>query len=287
MTNPKEIKRRILSIESVVKTTEAMKITSVVKLRKSKNFLIHAKTYLESIEILLYNVLLTEKKNDDDYKKYFLEKGNKKLFIIFTSDRGLCGSFNSLIFEKINSFFKKKEHNTQCLLFSIGKKGFDFINRKYRMYLYENNWINYDNFIEKRLLFTQKLITDFLRKKFSLIYLIYNSLKKSLFQEIIIEKFLPIHHDFKKKILKIPPILEPSKKKILDHLIPKLLNTKLLKIFLESTSSEHTSRMRSMHKATDNASNIKNNLILNYNKERQTTITKEILEIISGLESLN
>ncbi|WP_185857388.1 ATP synthase F1 subunit gamma [Blattabacterium cuenoti] len=291
MSNPKEIKRRILSIESVIKTTEAMKMISIVKLRKTKDLLMKMKIYLDYIETILLDLLFTESEFKENFEnnQYFSEtgKGNMKLFIVFTSDRGLCGSFNSLIFEKINHIFKKKGYlHNECMFFSIGKKGFDFLCKKYNMY--NKNWIGNDLSNRKIQLLVSELISDFLKKKFCSIYLIYNNLKKTLFQEINIERFLPItYENFKKKKLEISYILEPSQKKILNFIIPKFLNAKLLKIFLESTTAEHTARMISMHKAAENASDIKHNLILNYNKERQTTITKEILEIISGLESLN
>ncbi|ACY40562.1 ATP synthase F1 subunit gamma [Blattabacterium sp. (Blattella germanica) str. Bge] len=290
MSNPKEIKRRILSIESVIKTTEAMKMISIVKLRKTKGLLTHVKTYLDHIELLISDFLLTEKLEKN---KYFLEKEEKKkLFIVFTSNRGLCGSFNSLIFEKINQLFQKKgySHN-ECIFFSIGKKGFDFLVKRYKIYDKNNNWIDWgDDFTksnEKIQTLTKKFISIFIQKKVSSIYLMYNNFKKSLFQEIIVEKLLPVSVDLQKEKTEIEYILEPSQKEIFDYLIPKFVNAKLLKIFLESSYSEHTARMISMHKATENASEIKNDLVLNYNKERQTTITKEILEIISGLESLN
>ncbi|WP_185866083.1 ATP synthase F1 subunit gamma [Blattabacterium cuenoti] len=287
MSNPKEIKRRILSIESVSKTTEAMKMISIIKLRKTKNLLRNIQTYFDHIELLFSDFFLTEK------NKYFLEKGKNKLFILFTSNRGLCGSFNSLIFEKINYLFQKKKYShNKCMFFSIGKKGFDFLEKRYNIYDKDNNWIDWgDNFTktnEKIQILTKKLISNFIQKKFSSIHLIYNNLlKKSLFQEIVVEKFLPLSMDFRKKKTIIYPILEPSQKGIFNYIIPKYLHAKLLKTFLKSSESEHTARMISMHKATENAYDIKNDLVLNYNKERQTTITKEILEIISGLESLN
>ncbi|WP_185867210.1 ATP synthase F1 subunit gamma [Blattabacterium cuenoti] len=287
MSNPKEIKRRILSIESVIKTTEAMKMVSIVKLRKIKDQLTQAKVYLDYIETVFLDLVFTEYENILNNNQYFAEKGKIKLFIVFTSDRGLCGSFNSLIFEKINHFFQKKEYlHNECVFFAIGKKGFDFLCNKYNMY--NKSWISNNLSNQKIQYLGSEFILDFLRKKISSIYLIYNHLKKSLFQEVIIEKFLPItDKNFKRKRSEILYILEPSQKKILNILIPKFLDAKLLKIFLESTMSEHTSRMISMHKATENAYNIKQDLMLNYNKERQTTITKEILEIISGLESLS
>ncbi|WP_185852217.1 ATP synthase F1 subunit gamma [Blattabacterium cuenoti] len=289
MSNPKEIKRKILSIESVIKTTEAMKMISIVKLRKTKDLLMQVKIYLNYIETILLDLLFIESECKENFEKnqYFYGVGNMKLFIVFTSDRGLCGSFNSSIFEKINHLFQKKGYlHNECVFFSIGKKGFDFLCKKYNMY--NKNWIGNDLSNRKIQLLVSELIYDFYKKKFSSIYLIYNNLKKSLFQEINIERFLPITtKNFKKKKLRSSYILEPYQKKILNFIIPKFLNAKLLKIFWESTTAEHTARMISMHKATENASDIKHDLILNYNKERQTTITKEILEIISGLESLN
>jgi ATP synthase, F1 gamma subunit len=289
MSNPKEIKKRILSIESVIKTTEAMKMISVVKLRKIKDVLIQVQTYLDYVEILISDFLLMRKdKENFENNQFFSEKGKMKLFIVFTSDRGLCGSFNSSIFEKINHIFQKKEYkHNECVFFSIGKKGFDFLCKKYNMH--NKNWIKNNLSNQELQYLVSEFIFDFYKKKFSAIYLIYNHLKKTLFQEIIVEKFLPINiQNLKKRTLKleINYILEPSKKKILNFLIPKFLNAKLLKIFWESITAEHTSRMISMHKATENARDIKNDLILNYNKERQAIITKEILEIISGLESL-
>ncbi|AFJ90533.1 ATP synthase F1 subunit gamma [Blattabacterium sp. (Blaberus giganteus)] len=284
MSNPKEIKRRISSIESVIKTTEAMKMISIAKLRKTKDLLIQVKIYFNYIESILLDLLSTEKyKENSESNKYFLGKGKIKLFVVFTSDRGLCGSFNSSIFEKINHILKKKKYSyNECVFLSIGKKGFDFLYKKYNMYS-NKNWIVNNLSNQKIEFLVSKLIFDFFQKKFYAIYLIYNHLKQSLFQEIVMEKFLPISN-WKKKTSDY--ILEPSRKEILNFLIPKFLNAKLLKVFLESTTAEHTSRMRSMHKATENAYDIKHDLILNYNKERQTTITKEILEIISGLESL-
>ncbi|WP_185871712.1 ATP synthase F1 subunit gamma [Blattabacterium cuenoti] len=288
MSNPKEIKRRILSIESVIKTTEAMKMISIVKLRKTKNLLIRIKNYLCYMESIFFDLFLKKNEKEIEENKFFLEKGKMKLFIIFTSDRGLCGSFNSLIFEKINYIFHKKKHE-KYIFFSVGKKGFDFLCKKKKYDIYHKNWIGNSSSNLQIQSFVSELIFDFLKEKFSSIYLIYNHLKKSLSQEIVIEKFLPIDStnlNFQKKIPEISYILEPSRKRILNFLIPKFLNAKLLKIFWESITAEHTARMISMHKATENAHDIQRNLILNYNKERQTTITKEILEIISGLESL-
>ncbi|WP_185870568.1 ATP synthase F1 subunit gamma [Blattabacterium cuenoti] len=292
MSNPKETKKRILSINSVLKTTESMKMISVVKLKKSKKSLSHIKKYSEYIEKLFQYFLLTEEKDSLKKNKYFFskeKKEKKRLFLIITSNRGLCGSFNSLIFDKIHKIIQENIHD-KCLFFSIGKKGLDFLSKKHRYKIYDGNkqFVSHYTYKYKETYpFIIKLIEDFLSKKISSIFLIYNHLKNTLFQEVVVEKFLPIpfsvYNDFSKKP---DPILEPSKKMILDCIVPKYLNVKFFKRLLESFTSEHTARMISMHKATENASDIRKNLILNYNKERQITITKEILEIISGLEAL-
>ncbi|AEU09561.1 ATP synthase F1 subunit gamma [Blattabacterium sp. (Cryptocercus punctulatus) str. Cpu] len=292
MSNPKEIKNRILSIASIIKTTEAMKMISIVKLRKSKESLIHFKKYSKYIEQLFQNILYSFHENTKILKKnnYFFSS-KKKLFIVITSNRGLCGSFNSLIFDKINKIIQKKDNSVknEDIFFSIGKKGFNF-------FFYQKN-ILYMN-IKKKFLklifldiyfFVKKIIEDFLSQKISSIYLIYNYLKNTLFQEVIVEKILPISlPTFSNQKLSEYEysILEPSNMVILNYMIPKLISVKIFKSLLESSTSEHTSRMISMHKATENANDIKRNLMLNYNKERQTNITKEILEIISGWEAL-
>ncbi|AWU46120.1 ATP synthase F1 subunit gamma [Blattabacterium punctulatus] len=291
MSNPKEIKNRILSIASIIKTTEAMKMISIIKLRKSKESLIHFKKYSKYIEELFQNILYSFHKNKKILKKnnYFFSSKKKKLFIVITSNRGLCGSFNSLIFDKIHKIIQKKDNSVKNgdIFFSIGKKGFDFfLSKKYTLYEYKKNFLN--NFSDIYF-FVKKIIEDFLSQKISSIYLIYNYLKNTLFQEVIVEKILPISFPtFRNQKLSEYEysILEPSNMVILDYMIPKLISVKIFKSLLESYTSEHTSRMISMHKATENANDIKRNLMLNYNKERQTNITKEILEIISGLEAL-
>ncbi|WP_185864528.1 ATP synthase F1 subunit gamma [Blattabacterium cuenoti] len=284
-SNPKEIKRRIISIESVMKTTEAMKMISTVKLKKYKNILKHIKYYLNHLELVFLElIMLTGKKIENNKYFYSSNENGKKLFIVFTSNRGLCGSFNSLIFEKINFILKKNFFlHKDCIFFSTGKKGFDFLSKRYHMY---GDFVENLNDIQIQY-FTTNLISDFFNKIFSSVYLIYNKLKNSLLQEVTVEKFLPFQiNNIIQKKKDLPFILEPSKKEIINYIIPKILHFRLRKVFSESLTAEHTARMISMHQATENASHIKNNLILNYNKERQTTITKEILEIIGGLDSL-
>ncbi|WP_185868557.1 F0F1 ATP synthase subunit gamma [Blattabacterium cuenoti] len=282
MTNVKEIKRRILSMDNVIKTTEAMKMISTLKLKKVKELLHHVQTYLNDMQLIFSNFSSTL--DIYFYKKtcrYFFHKNRSKSLLIFiTSNRGLCGSFNSLIFEKVNQLIKEK-NGKKYVLFSIGKKGNEFIlnNKFHRAKIHHFSFENYDLFFQD--------LTKLFFNRFDSIYFIYNKLQTSMHVETIVEKILPISiQQFPYQKNQIPPILGSSKKKIINFLIEKLLILKCKKFFLHSSSSEHTERMISMHKASENAKDIKENLIINYNKERQYLITKEILEIVGGLESL-
>ncbi|WP_185873362.1 F0F1 ATP synthase subunit gamma [Blattabacterium cuenoti] len=274
MSNLKEIKKKIYSIDSVIKTTEAMKMISISELKKYKKFLNHIIIYMDYMKSLFIDLIKLEKRSFLLKKK----KIGKKLFILFTSDKGLCGSFNNLIFEKLGKICRViKEKN--FLFFSIGKKGIDFIYEKKL-----NNYWDYTFSIKKIKIFVKKIINDFYTNKVSSIYLIYH---KNIEKNIFIEKLLPIVFNEKKYLkFSINPILESSSKEIFRYFINNFIEIKLKKVFLESILCEHTFRMISMNKATENSYDIKRNLILNYNKERQNTITKEILEIISGLESV-
>ncbi|WP_185877428.1 ATP synthase F1 subunit gamma [Blattabacterium cuenoti] len=280
MSNIKEIKRKISSINSVIKTTEAMKMISISKLNKYKKNLFHVTNYLNHIQSILIETM-----NVVDINNFFFyntKKNNKKLFIFFTSDKGLCGSFNISIFNKIHDIIKKKKNNMKLFFFSIGKKGNNYIiNNKLNIW---NNNFSFKNDLKN---FTIKLTKDFYNKKITSVYLIFNSFEKNYYKKILVKKLIPITPiTYVNKSIKLTPILEPCKKNFLEYFIPFYIETKLKKSFFESLSSEHTLRMILMHKATENAYNMKNNLTLNYNKERQTVITKEILEIIGGLESL-
>ncbi|WP_185882990.1 F0F1 ATP synthase subunit gamma [Blattabacterium cuenoti] len=287
MSNSKEIKRKIVSMDSVIKTTNAMKMISVVKLKKIKIKIRHIQIYWNHIKSIFINILFFKKLNKSwNNSKYFINKKlNKKLFIVFSSEKGLCGSFNSSIFDQIDDIIQNNRCiHYQCSFIPIGNKVIDFLSKKYEKHIFHSiekfSLKNDTNFIQS--------IINYFFQNFHSVYVIYNKLKNSLNQNTIVEKILPISiSDFLiKKEDHIPPILEPNQEYFIDYMIPKFIQLKLKKIFLDSSYAENTLRMISMHKASENASNIKKKLILDYNKERQNIITKEILEIIGGLESL-
>lgn len=299
MQNSKEIKKKISSIKSIIKTTEAMKMISVSKIKKYKASLFNIREYVKQIESFLFDLYVIKNEKEKNkkipfnrifkiYKKKDIKNYGKILFILFTSDKGLCGSFNSLIFDKIKK--EKKLHN-KYVFFSFGKKGWNFLIKK-NLPLYNHNQKNMNFFSKKeKKEFSIEIINKFLSGDISNVYLINHILKNSFEQEISFERILPISKKIldlekKKPVNFIHYILDSSLKKTLNYLIPIFVENKIEKSFLESLSSEHTSRMITMYKASENAKNIEKKLLLKYNKERQYLITKEILEIISGLECL-
>jgi F-type H+-transporting ATPase subunit gamma len=241
----KEIKGRIHSVSSIMQMTSAMKVVSAAKLKKYQEILSRICHYVNKLEEIF-------KKMSPDAGNRYLSK--KSLFVVFTSNRGLCGTFNTSIFRKMESY--KDIH-----LMIIGKKGIDFFSKK----------ILKKTDISKISLLSNKLMQKFLNMDFSSIDLVYNTSQKT-----VRKRWLP----FSNESSGINFLFEPSKEVIFDSIIPMILRINLIKAFLESNVSENSARMTSMHIATENASDLKSELTLSYNKIRQEAITKEILEII-------
>ncbi|ADM89871.1 ATP synthase F1, gamma subunit [Candidatus Karelsulcia muelleri CARI] len=271
MSNLKEIISRVKTVSSIIKMTNAMKMVSSVKLKKFKNKIINLKLYKKNIEKFFF-ILINKKKIKIKIKK---NKTNI-LLIVITSNRGLCGSFNNFLLKTIDKLIKKKYFKENIYIFPIGKIGKKYLEKKYKIYLYNNNLI--DNLNEENLSTIVNIIYNkFLKGFFSEIKIIYNNSKL-----ISIKKILPFKRK-KKKLFNRNYIFEPYKKKILKYLIPKILKMKIYNSILESITSEHSSRMIAMHKAKDNGIKIKNELLFIYNKLRKEKITKEILEIVGGI----
>lgn len=278
MSNIKEIKKKINSISSIIQITHVMKMVSYSKLRKYQKSFLHLFFSIKKMKIFfkIFSSFLEEKKFKKLITYFYIKK--KILLISITSNRGLCGNFNNSVIKKIdNTIEYYKNKGKKVFLLTIGKIGKNILSKKYCIYQDYSYFLN-----EKKIhyFFIKKLINSLFIKKFSIIEIIYNALRTSFIQEVVIEKIFPIPF-LKKKKNTFKYIFESSKKKIFYIIFFKILKTKLFKAILESSISENTARMVSMNKATENASNIKYNLTLNYNKKRQEFITKEISEIIS------
>ncbi|MGK6340897.1 ATP synthase F1 subunit gamma [Chryseobacterium sp. DT-3] len=285
MANLKEIRGRITSISSTMQITRAMKMVSAAKLKKAQDAIVMLRPYSEKLQELIQNV---NSSSDPDQVSVYAQKREVKriLFIAVTSNRGLAGAFNSSIVKELNNQFREKSQYEVEVL-TIGKKAFDAVRRTRKVYSNESAVFDNLNFDTVSHV-TEGVMNSFREGKFDEVYLIYNKFVNAATQEVTAEQLLPISMAEKAEETQVETdyIFEPNRNEILDNLIPKAIKTQVFKAVLDSVASEHGARMTAMHKATDNAQALKNDLVIFYNKARQAAITNEILEIVSGAEAL-
>ncbi|MFV8374184.1 ATP synthase F1 subunit gamma [Flavobacterium sp. GSP11] len=285
MANLKEIRNRITSVSSTMQITSAMKMVSAAKLKKGQDAITAMRPYAEKLTELLQNLSATLE--GDAGGEFTTQREIKKVLVVaITSNRGLCGAFNTNVIKEAKSraeFYAGK----QVDIFAIGKKGNDVLSKT--LSVVENqsaifDTLTFDNVAKISDMLTEKFVSG----EYDKIELIYNQFKNAATQIVQTEQFLPLAPI--KSDLTVSTgdyIFEPSKEEIVLTLIPKSLKTQLYKGIRDSFASEHGARMTAMHKATDNATELRNQLKLTYNKARQASITNEILEIVGGAEALN
>lgn len=284
MANLKEIRGRITSISSTMQITRAMKMVSAAKLKKAQDAIVMLRPYSEKLQELIQNV---NSSSDPDQISVYAQKREVKrvLFIAVTSNRGLAGAFNSSIVKELNL---QSQNNSQyeIEILPVGKKAYDAVRRNRTVYT--NGSSVYDNLsFDAVAHITEGVMTSFKEGKFDEVYVIYNKFVNAATQEVTTEKLLPISMpESTEPQVETDYIFEPNRTEILDNLIPKSIKTQVFKAILDSVASEHGARMTAMHKATDNAEALRNDLKIFYNKARQAAITNEILEIVSGAEAL-
>jgi len=287
MANLKEIRNRISSVSSTMQITSAMKMVSAAKLKKAQDAITAMRPYSEKLTELLQNLSATLEENAGG--KYSEQREvNKVLVVAITSNRGLAGAFNSNIVKEARNLVGNTFAGKQVDFMTLGKKGNDIL-KKGNTVLENNNDI-FDNLsFETTSEIAEKLMQLYADGTYDKIVLVYNSFKNAATQIIMTEQFLPIMPA--QNIEEADPsdtfyLFEPSKEEIVEALIPKSLKTQLFKAIRDSVASEHGARMTAMHKATDNATELRDALKLQYNKARQASITNEILEIVGGAEAL-
>ncbi|KXH84472.1 ATP synthase F1 subunit gamma [Chryseobacterium kwangjuense] len=284
MANLKEIRGRISSISSTMQITRAMKMVSAAKLKKAQDAIVMLRPYSEKLQELIQNV---NSSSDPDQISVYAQKREVKrvLFIAVTSNRGLAGAFNSSIVKELNAQFQNNSQYEVEVL-SIGKKAYDAVRKTRTVYANESSVFDNLNF-DAVAHVSEGVMTSFKEGKFDEVYLIYNKFVNAATQEVTTEQLLPISMpETTEPQVETDYIFEPNRAEILDNLIPKSIKTQVFKAILDSVASEHGARMTAMHKATDNAQALKNDLVIFYNKARQAAITNEILEIVSGAEAL-
>jgi len=296
MANLKEVRVRITSVNSTRQITSAMKMVSASKLRKAQNAIIGMRPYAQKLTSIMQN-LTNDLDGSSDEGVYAADRGEHKVLIVtITSNRGLCGAFNSnivksavnLIEDKYSAQYKKGNVDLMC----IGKKGADgLISAGYKPIDIITNIFDQLSF-ENTVPIAEELMQLFSNKDYDKIILVYNQFKNAAVQLLQEEQFLPVvdTNDDKvdiKEEVQANFIFEPNKAEILEALVPKAIKVQLYKALLDSFASEHGARMTAMHQATENADEMLKNLKLTYNKARQASITNEILEIVGGAEALN
>ena len=283
MANLKEIRNRINSISSTMQITSAMKMVSAAKSKKAQEAIHAMKPYANTLVNLLKSL-----KSALGTTNPFLprEKGEKRILVVaITSDRGLCGAFNSTIVKHTLSLLEKYE-GKEVEILTIGKKGNDILKKTGKVSRYCEGFFDHMDF-QKVATLAQELMDAYTKGTYDRIILVYNSFKNVATQILTEEVFLPLQLTTEEEQEESDFIYEPSAEAIIEGLIPKHLKLQLYKGLRDSLAAEHGARMTAMHKATDNASTLRDELTLTYNKARQTAITNEILEIVSGANALN
>ncbi len=283
MGSLKEIRTRISSVDSTKQITSAMKMVSAAKLRKAQDAIIHMRPYAEKLEEILINVSQDTNPNENIYAK---EREVKNILVIpVASNRGLCGAFNANIVKKVLSLKQNEYKDFNLSFYPIGRKVGELLKTKKIDFERSNSRIFDHITFEKSAEIALEIMKDYADGKYDKIIFVYNKFKNAAVQEITVEQFLPIKIKKETNVLN-DYIYEPEKETIIHDIIPKSLKTKVFKIILETNASEHGARMTAMHKATDNATELGKELLLQYNKARQAAITNEILEIVGGAEAL-
>ena len=286
-----DLRKRIVSVKSTQKITKAMKMVAAAKLRKAQESAEKGRPYSEKMQNIILN--LTESISDpQNAPKLLIGTGKDQihLCVVMTSDRGLCGGFNSNICRLAKKYFEKiLKEGKNLKIVTVGSKGHDQLKREYEKYIIEK--LSFKN--KKKISFVEadevgKIILDLFNKnEFDKCILFFNNFKNVMTQVPEAQQIIPteVKKDSKKNKETFYEF-EPDEDEILEDLLPKNISTQVFKAFLENSASEQGSRMTAMDSATRNAGDLVNKLTINYNRSRQAVITKELIEIISGAESL-
>ncbi|MGY3795267.1 ATP synthase F1 subunit gamma [uncultured Aquimarina sp.] len=285
MANLKELRSRITSVSSTMQITSAMKMVSAAKLNKAQMAITAMRPYADKLTELLQS--LSASLEGDSSSAYSEQREvNKVLVVAIASNRGLAGAFNSNIIKASKDLYENVYAGKQVDFVAIGKKVNDIVSKTHTVVSNKSEVFDDLTFANVADI-AQELMEMFTNGSYDKVVLVYNKFKNAATQIVTTEQFLPIKPIEGESNNNVDYIFEPSKEEIVEQLIPKSLKTQLYKAIRDSFASEHGARMTAMHKATDNATELRDSLKLQYNKARQAAITNEILEIVGGAEALN
>ncbi|MEZ5071466.1 MAG: ATP synthase F1 subunit gamma [Bacteroidales bacterium] len=293
MASLKEIRERRASVASTRQITSAMKMVSAAKLKKAQDAIVQFRPYAEKLQEILASV--GDSMKDDEDNKYARNRDTEKvLLVLITSNRGLCGAFNSnaikaSVHRALNTY-RSQMMAKQVHFIAIGKKGADFLRKNGYKIIFDGSGIFDDLTFDRVAEIAGMMMKLYEEGEYDQIDVIYNQFKNAGTQVLTEEQFLPIQVEPVEEpaapASNVDYIFEPSKQYIVEELIPRSLKLQIYKAILDSHASEHGARMTAMHKATDNATELLKELSLQFNKARQASITNEILEIVGGAEAL-
>lgn len=292
MANFKAIRIRITSVKSTKQITAAMKMVSAAKLRRAQDKIVRLRPYANKLHEIL--VELSQSLADSEIENVYgrISSPDKILIVVITSNRGLCGAFNSNVIKEAKRIVSEKyldQFNRGDVTFlTIGKKGYDYLRKQKLKLLPERNSIFNELTFDTVNVVAEDVMLRFVSGEFDRVELIYNQFKNAAVQNLTDEPFLPVETVVPgtKTPVVTDYIYEPTREEIVRELIPKSLKIQFYKAVLDSFVAEHGARMTAMHKATDNATGMIRELTLQYNKARQAAITNQILEVVSGAEAL-
>jgi F-type H+-transporting ATPase subunit gamma len=286
MASLKSIKKRIVSVKNTRQITKAMKMVSAAKLRRAQENVVAARPYARKLGEVLQN--LAANLEGDLHPLLEKREAKKLLLIVLTSDRGLCGGFNTNLCKAADRYIKeKKDSYEQISVMTIGRKGHEYLRSRFMVYKSFSNVLAKPNYQTAAML-AQEVIDGFVAEEYDQVELLYNSFRTVMTQDITFQQMLPILPE-EKGLSEEPPvdfIYEPSVGELLTEILPKNIEVQIFKAMLETVAGEHGARMTAMDSASKNANEMIGKLTLQYNRARQAAITTELMEIISGSESI-
>ncbi|MCK5825540.1 MAG: ATP synthase F1 subunit gamma [Desulfuromusa sp.] len=288
MPSLKDIKKRIGSVKNTEQITKAMKMVAAAKLRRAQEAAVAARPYAEKLHEVVSHLAQSEEIDDQPLLKR--RGAERALVVLMTADRGLCGGFNANVSKEAERFIRQNEEGfTDIDLMIIGRKGRDFLKNRIGdkiTKVHEN--ITTDATYKTAQLIGQEIVDAYCEEKYDAVYVIYNAFQSAIVQIVTVERILPIQPKETEEVndANIDYIYEPNQGLVLSQLLPKMVEVQLFRALLESGASEQGARMSSMDSASRNAAEMIDKLTLQYNRARQAAITKELMEIISGAESI-
>ena len=285
MANLKSIKKRIVSVKNTRQITAAMKMVSAAKLRRAQENVVAARPYAGKLAEVLER--LAQSQESDASPLMVQRETRRALLLVVTSDRGLCGGFNANLSKAAERFIKERAGEFKELsLMTIGRKGYEFLRNRHTVRKHHGNIFSTLSY-QTAALIAAEVIEGYLAEEYDEVYVIYNAFKSVMTQDITLEQLLPVTPKAgEEQEQGTEYIYEPSKAALLDELLPKHIEVQIFKSLLESLASEHGARMTAMDSASKNATEMIGKLTLIYNRARQAAITTELMEIISGSESI-